>query len=222
MRFRRALDRSNVTEVLSAASELGFIGLAEALELTLLLADTEPEKFDRAAVRWRVRFVLDSKNVDLRESLAVLALLAAIPVNRLASLALAELLSRGRGMERPARHLSPGREGHRTWPFGSTQPRNKRVMWLLIGGGALALAGIAISFAWPRPEFCSTMRVHVRQAWLECTAGADPRADLTDWRLSPANAQARMLRRSPMQRQLPSQQGPARARRATRAMLRAR
>jgi hypothetical protein len=95
MRFRRALDRSNVTEVLSAASELGFIGLAEALELTLLLADTEPEKFDRAAVRWRVRFVLDSKNVDLRESLAVLALLAAIPVNRLASLALAELLSRG-------------------------------------------------------------------------------------------------------------------------------
>jgi hypothetical protein len=95
MRFRRALDRSNVTEVLSAASELGFIGLAEALELTLLVADTEPEKFDRAAVRWRVRFVLDSKNVDLRESLAVLALLAAIPVNRLASLALAELLSRG-------------------------------------------------------------------------------------------------------------------------------
>ena len=36
MRFRRALDRGNVTEALSAASELQFVSLAEALELTLL------------------------------------------------------------------------------------------------------------------------------------------------------------------------------------------
>jgi hypothetical protein len=101
-RFRRALDRANVTEALSAAAELGFVGLAEALELTLLLADKEPEKYDRAAVRWHVRFVYDSKNVDLRESLAVLALLAAIPANRLAAEALAELLSRRYGIERAA------------------------------------------------------------------------------------------------------------------------
>ena len=105
MRFRRALDRGNVTEALSAASELGFVGLAEALELTLLLADAEPEKYDRAAVRWHVRFVNDSKNVELRESLAVLALLGAIPTNRLAALALAELLSRRRGLERPCETL---------------------------------------------------------------------------------------------------------------------
>jgi hypothetical protein len=49
MRFRRALDRENVTEALSAASELPFVGLAEALELTLLLVDDESEKYDRAA-----------------------------------------------------------------------------------------------------------------------------------------------------------------------------
>ena len=42
MRFRRALDRGNVTEALSAASEIQFVRLAEALELTLLLADEEP------------------------------------------------------------------------------------------------------------------------------------------------------------------------------------
>jgi hypothetical protein len=36
MRFRRALDRGNVTEALSAASELDFVSLAEALELTKL------------------------------------------------------------------------------------------------------------------------------------------------------------------------------------------
>jgi hypothetical protein len=65
-----------------------------------LLADKEPESYDRAAVRWHVQFVYDSKNVDLRESLAILTLLAAIPANRLAAAALAELLSRRQVLER--------------------------------------------------------------------------------------------------------------------------
>ena len=104
-RFRRALDRSNVGEALSAASELQFVALAEALELTLLLADKEPEKYDRAAARWHSRFLQETKNVDLRESLAVLTLLAAIPANRLAATALAELLSRRRSCERIAEAL---------------------------------------------------------------------------------------------------------------------
>ena len=56
MRFRRALDRGNVTEALSAATELQFVALAEALELTLLLADADPQRYERAAVRWHVRF----------------------------------------------------------------------------------------------------------------------------------------------------------------------
>lgn len=100
MRFRRALDRGNVTEALSAASELQFVGLAEALELTLLLADKEPEKYERAASRWHTRFVQEVPNVGLREDLAVVALLAAIPANRLAAGALAELLSRRPSCER--------------------------------------------------------------------------------------------------------------------------
>jgi len=79
MRFRRALDRGNVTEALSAASELQFVALAEALELTLLLADREPEKFERAATRWHLRFAQEIPHVDLRESLTVLALLAGDP-----------------------------------------------------------------------------------------------------------------------------------------------
>jgi hypothetical protein len=105
MRFRRALDRGNVTEALSAAAELQFVGLAEALELTLLLADDEPEKYERAAVRWHARFLQETKNVELRESLAVLSLLATIPANRLAAAALAELLSRRRSCERIAEAL---------------------------------------------------------------------------------------------------------------------
>ncbi len=105
LRLRRALDRGNVTEALSAAAELNFVALAEALELTLLLADGELEKYERAAVRWHLRFLEETKNVDLRESMAVLALLAAIPANRLAATALAELLSRRRSCERVAEAL---------------------------------------------------------------------------------------------------------------------
>ena len=100
MRFRRALDRGNVTEALSAAAELQFVSLAEALELTLLLVEDEPERYERAATRWHLRFAQEVPHVDLRESLAVLALLAAIPANRLAASALAELLSRRRSCER--------------------------------------------------------------------------------------------------------------------------
>ena len=79
--------------------------LAEALELTLLLAGGEPEKYERAVVRWHVRFLQETNNVDLRESLAVLVLLAAIPANRTAATALAELLSRRRSCERIAEAL---------------------------------------------------------------------------------------------------------------------
>ena len=78
MRFRRALDLGNVTEALSAAPELQFVGLAEALELTLLLADRAPDKYERAAARWHVHFLEEVPNVDLREDVAVLGLLAAI------------------------------------------------------------------------------------------------------------------------------------------------
>jgi hypothetical protein len=111
MRFRRPLDRGNVTEALSAASELDFVSLAEALELTLLLADGDVEKYSQAALRWHVRFVEETKNVDIRESQAVLALLTAIPVNALAAAALAELLSRRRSCERIAEALASWARG---------------------------------------------------------------------------------------------------------------
>jgi hypothetical protein len=47
-----------------------------------------------------LRFVDETKNVDIRESQAVLALLTSIPANGLAAAALAELLSRRRSCER--------------------------------------------------------------------------------------------------------------------------
>ena len=53
-----------VTEALSAASELQFVSLAEALELTLLLAENEAEKYERAAVQWHLRFGQEVPHVD--------------------------------------------------------------------------------------------------------------------------------------------------------------
>jgi hypothetical protein len=105
MRFRRALDRGNVTEALSSAAELEHVGLAEALELTLLLADRDPGKYERAALRWHARFVREVPKVEMRESQAVLSLLALVPVSRLAAVALAELVSQRRGLERCAEAL---------------------------------------------------------------------------------------------------------------------
>jgi hypothetical protein len=62
-------------------------------------------RYGRAALRWHARFVHERKNVDIRESVAVLALLAAIPANRLAASALAELFGRRRSLERCAEAL---------------------------------------------------------------------------------------------------------------------
>jgi hypothetical protein len=105
MRFRRALDRRNATEALSAASELPHVGLNEALELCLLLRDKAPEKFPRAALRWHARLCREV-DVSLEEAQAVLAALVLLAGDRKrnAAYALAELLSR-RGLERPCETL---------------------------------------------------------------------------------------------------------------------
>jgi hypothetical protein len=104
-RSRRALDRGNVTDALSAASKDPVVGLVDALELTLLLADREPAKYEGPALRWHTRFVREESDVDLCESQAVLALLSAIPEHRTAAGALAELLSPRRGLERACEML---------------------------------------------------------------------------------------------------------------------
>jgi hypothetical protein len=101
MRFRRALDRGNVTEALSSASELEHVGLAEALELCLLLLEREPHRYGRAALRWHGNYCRAFPDIELDEGLAVLGCLAAFRAPRAsaAARALAELPDR-RGLER--------------------------------------------------------------------------------------------------------------------------
>jgi hypothetical protein len=105
MRFRRALDRRNVTEALSAGFELQHVGLAEALELWLLLRDKAPERYPRAALRWHGRLCREV-DVSLEEAQAILAALVLLAGERKrnAAFALADMLSR-RGVERPCELL---------------------------------------------------------------------------------------------------------------------
>ena len=95
-RLRRALDTGNATIALAAAADLEHVGLEDALELLLVILDSEPARFDRAAIRWHGRYCREVKDVDLLEAQAVLACLAALRGSRPASAAhaLADLVHR--------------------------------------------------------------------------------------------------------------------------------
>ena len=105
-RFRRALDRRQPTAALSAAAELPQVSLTDALELLLLLCDAHRPRFDRAALRWRARYCRETRDVNVNEAAAVLALLGALAGQSpaVAARALAELLY-GRNLEHAARIL---------------------------------------------------------------------------------------------------------------------
>jgi len=51
-RFRRALDNGSLLSARAASTELEHVGLADALELTLLIRTKEPTRFCAAALRW--------------------------------------------------------------------------------------------------------------------------------------------------------------------------
>ena len=95
-RFRRALDGGNATIALAAAADLEHVGLADALELLLLIHDSEPSRFERAALRWHGRYCREVTDVDLVEAQAVLACLTSLRGRRPepAAHALADLVHR--------------------------------------------------------------------------------------------------------------------------------
>lgn len=64
-RFRRALDVGNELLVITTARELAHIGLADALRVCLVFRDGDPERYERAAVRWLGRFALEAREVTI-------------------------------------------------------------------------------------------------------------------------------------------------------------
>jgi hypothetical protein len=58
-RFTRALATRNLREAEIAARELGQLSLDDALKLCVLLAERDPPRFERAALRWLERFMAE-------------------------------------------------------------------------------------------------------------------------------------------------------------------
>ncbi len=55
-RFRRALKTGNLTLIRNAAAEIPRVDLGDALEVCAAIRRAEPERFERAALRWLARF----------------------------------------------------------------------------------------------------------------------------------------------------------------------
>jgi predicted transport protein len=64
-RFQRALTTGNLTIIRAAAAELPAIRLDDALQVCVLLRDVEPERYERAAVRWIGRYCVERIEVTL-------------------------------------------------------------------------------------------------------------------------------------------------------------
>jgi hypothetical protein len=55
--FTRAINRRHVQAAEMAAREMGGLSLADALSLCELLANVDPARYERAALRWLERFI---------------------------------------------------------------------------------------------------------------------------------------------------------------------
>jgi hypothetical protein len=67
MRFQRALATGNLLLIRSAAAELPQISLGDALSVCVAIRDAEPERFQRAALRWIARYCLERPGVTLSQ-----------------------------------------------------------------------------------------------------------------------------------------------------------
>jgi hypothetical protein len=76
--FQRAVERGNLLAAESAARELESVSLADALELLLLIAATEPTRFERAAIRWLGRFCIETRGVDIADAQLLLGAVAGL------------------------------------------------------------------------------------------------------------------------------------------------
>jgi hypothetical protein len=78
-RFRRALDTGNPALVTAAARELPRIELDDALRICLVLRGDDPDRYERAAVRWLGRFALEARAVTIDDLRMAADALDALP-----------------------------------------------------------------------------------------------------------------------------------------------
>lgn len=95
-RFRRALAIGNPRLVRSAAAELPDIGIAEAAAILLVIERTEPENYERAALRWLAKLSSEGQDVDLSCVAQAATALEALPHHPGARASLAEVCRKAR------------------------------------------------------------------------------------------------------------------------------
>lgn len=95
-RFGRAIRERNLFMAELAARELRSLALNDALDLVALIAAAQPERLERAAVRWHGRLELESQLLTLAESELALAALGALRADPSAIEILRRLLRRSR------------------------------------------------------------------------------------------------------------------------------
>jgi hypothetical protein len=78
--FQRALKRRNVLSALAAAKDLPQLSLADALELTVLVARKDPRRHPRVASRWLLRYLGEDPHATIDEATLAASSLAALTV----------------------------------------------------------------------------------------------------------------------------------------------
>lgn len=78
-RFRRAIATGNLNIIRASAAELPRIGVGEAAAILLVIAEREPDRYQRAAVRWLGKLCLERSDAQLAHLGALAQALAALP-----------------------------------------------------------------------------------------------------------------------------------------------
>src|SRR5437868_13833607 len=79
VRFKRALEIGNELLVVAAARELPRVALDDALRICLVLRGGDPDRYERAAVRWLGRFALEARHVTIDDLRTAANALDALP-----------------------------------------------------------------------------------------------------------------------------------------------
>ena len=76
--FATAIERGNIVMAEATARELGRISLEEALALTALVSEKEPERRSRFAVRWLRRLLEEDESLTIEEAAMAASCLGAL------------------------------------------------------------------------------------------------------------------------------------------------
>jgi hypothetical protein len=88
-RFRRALATGNLTIIRAAAAELPRVDLGDALAVCMAIREAEPERFERAALRWLARSCVEQPRAtvaDVRAAAGAFEAMASEPTAALETL----------------------------------------------------------------------------------------------------------------------------------------